>query len=119
MINKGICIGSGMINRAAGLIGILTIIISAGCANPTQIIAPSAIIENRTGRNLSAINYRPCGIESTEWRPLTDKILPSYNHVNIDLPLDCVDLKAYFSDGKLAGTQQNIQRRFPFNWVLR
>jgi hypothetical protein len=97
------------------LLGIVT-----GCTAPQQFRVPSAVIDNRTGRNLPTVLYRSCAMESAEWLPLFEQgndIAP-HRQVEFKLPLDCLDLKALFADGRIAGTQQNIQRRFPFRWVL-
>lgn len=102
---------------AATFSALLLSAILSGCSSAPKA-KPTASIENRTGRSLKSVVYRPCGKNDSKWLPLLESSLASQNRVTMELPLECLDLRAEFSDGKIAGSQHSIQRRFPFTWIL-
>jgi hypothetical protein len=62
------------------------------------------------------VQYQPCG--GARWAALPNAALAPGRSVTLQLPESCVDLNAYYADGKLAGSQRGIKREFPFTWVL-
>lgn len=91
-----------------------------GCATKPKLLDPSVHLENYTGRFIQQIVYRECGKPADEWLPLKNGLsLPSTYGVYVDLPVECADLQAIFADGRIAGTQQNINKKYPFRWTLR
>src|ERR1035437_8989258 len=91
-----------------------------GCATKPKLLAPSVRVENYTGRFIQQIVYRECGKPTDEWLPLKNGLsLPSSHEVYVALPVECADLQAVFADGRVAGTQQNINKKYPFTWTLR
>lgn len=77
---------------------------------------PQATITNSTGKAIGAVQYQRCG--STQWSALPISALAPGRSVTLQLPEDCVDLDAFYADGKVAGSQRGIKRDFPFTWVL-
>lgn len=99
----------------------LSLILSflGGCTANSVRLEPTVIIQNNTGRPITLVAYQECGSKERAWKPL-DQPFPLAENGSLEfvLPLDCADLKASFADGKVAGTQQNIKKKFPLNWVL-
>lgn len=91
-----------------------------GCAAQPKLLDPRVHIENNTGRFIQQIVYHECGKPIDEWLPLKSGLtIPSAYAVSVDLPVECADIKAIFADGRIAGTQQNINKKYPFRWTLR
>ncbi len=97
-----------------------TVALSAcGTTSPrgADILPVQASVINRTGKLISRIEYRPCG-DTGAWAPLGVSAIPSGMSAAFQLPAACVDMNAYFDDGKVAGSQRGIRRDFPFTWTL-
>jgi hypothetical protein len=93
---------------------------TGGCAvAPVVLEKPRVTIVNMTGRPVQQIVYRECGKDSGDWSPLNSAALSSQYEAYFELPIQCADLQAVFHDGKIAGSQQNVKKRYPFHWVLR
>jgi len=92
------------------------------CATaPTTTVAikpVAATVQNVSGKAITAINYQPCG-DASGWYPLPIGSLPSGVTKTVDLPSDCVNLQAFNADGRLAGSQSGVNRKYPFTWVIR
>jgi hypothetical protein len=102
------------------LLFLVLLLFVGGCATKPKLLEPRVYVENYTGRSIQKIVYRECGKATDEWLPLKNwASLSSQYVVYIDLPMECADLQALFLDGKIAGTQQNINKKFPFKWTLR
>ncbi|HUG23808.1 MAG TPA: hypothetical protein VMN83_14910 [Albitalea sp.] len=74
-------------------------------------------MSNNTGKALGSVHYQRCG-GADSWSPVPRSALVPGASVTFTLPEACVNLNAYYADGKLAGQQRGIKREFPFNWVL-
>src|SRR6266568_2117581 len=99
---------------------LLLLFLVGGGAPVPKLLDPTVHIENHTGRFVQQILYRECGKPVEEWLPLKSGLtLPSAYAVSVDLPVECADIQAVFADGKIAGTQQNINKKYPFRWTLR
>ena len=102
---------------AGQLLAALALTALAGCSSaPVNVASPEATVANNTGKALGSVHYQRCGAEN--WSPLARSALPAGASVTFTLPEACVNLNAYYADGKLAGQQRGIKREFPFNWVL-
>jgi hypothetical protein len=96
------------------------LLLSGACASRTKILEPAVYIENRTGKPFQQIVYRECGKENDEWSQINNgDILHSGYSATIELPVDCADLRAIFVSGRIAGTQLDVKKKFPFRWILR
>lgn len=78
----------------------------------------TATVSNLSGKTVSSINYQPCD-ETGSWLPLGVGPIASGNSATFDIPAPCVNLQAFYSDGRLAGSQSGVRRDFPFSWVIR
>lgn len=90
-----------------------------GCLANSVMVEPAVRITNNTGKPINKIVYQECGRTDNVWLP-TVLLFPieSNSSINFTLPVDCADLKAYFATGEVAGSQQNIKKKFPLSWVL-
>jgi hypothetical protein len=100
------------------LLAALAVSALAGCSStPVNVASPEATVANNTGKALGSVNYQRCG-GADSWSPVPRSALAPGATVTFTLPEACVNLNAYYADGKLAGQQRGIKREFPFNWVL-
>lgn len=105
----------------AGLLAALPLAI-AGCATTSsgpEIDPVMATVFNQTGRTISSINYQQCGSAAESWLALPVGAIGSGGRAQFQLPAPCVNLIAYYEDGRTAGTQTGVRRDFPFQWTLR
>lgn len=79
----------------------------------------TATVSNSSGKSITAITYQPCGDDSGSWMPISVGPIASGSSSTFDLPADCVNMQAFYADGKLAGSQTGVRRDFPFSWVIR
>lgn len=99
---------------------ILLATIVAACApapEPTLPLRIEATLVNLTGESLQRVEYRACG--AAGWNRLDLAPVPTGATVKFQLSEQCVDLDAYYSSGKLAGSQRGVNRDYPFKWTLR
>lgn len=93
------------------------LLLVGGCAStrlPPE--PPKAQVHNGTGKDIVGIRWRACG--SQAWQPLNVS-LASGRGMQLALPAPCVDLDAFWAEERLAGSQRNVRRDFPFTWLLR
>jgi hypothetical protein len=91
----------------------------AGCANTAvRVLPPEATIVNSTGKPLRDIRYQACGANAGEWLALPQSTLAAGASIKQVLPASCVDMDAFYADGRLAGSQRGVKQEFPFRWVL-
>ncbi|WCT73814.1 hypothetical protein PQ455_00865 [Sphingomonas naphthae] len=93
----------------------------SGCATTTASIpvAPvAATIANQTGKTIARVEYQACGAPAESWSPLALGAVGSGRALKFELPEACVNMTAYFEDGRVAGTQVGVRRDFPFTWTL-
>lgn len=109
--------------KRVGLTAVIAVVALAGCETvPTsqvEILPVEATVANRSGQTIASINYQPCDAPADGWSPIGIKPIPSGANAKFDLPAPCVNLQAFFANGKLAGSQSGIKREFPFSWVVR
>jgi len=77
-----------------------------------------AKVSNLSGKTISSINYQPCGA-GTGWSPVGIGPIADGSGATFDIPDACVNLQAYYADGRLAGSQSGVKRDYPFSWVIR
>lgn len=102
------------------LMGLGAALAIGGCATTPSgpdINPVMATVFNQTGQSIDSIRYQSCG--STEWLPVPVAAVPSGARAQFQLPAPCVNLIAYYPDGRTAGTQTGVRRDFPFQWTLR
>lgn len=101
------------------LIGTLALL--AGCATTTEYVAPlpvEATVSNYTGKTIARIDYQSCGDAAGTWSQLGVGPVASGGTATFQLPAPCVNMNAFYEDGRLAGTQTGVKRDFPFKWTL-
>lgn len=104
--------------KTVGCIALLGVLLIGGCTSAPEAPPPiQARINNQTGQEIVDIQYRSCG--QTQWRSLGAGAIKEGTAIQLVLPDTCVDLDAYWSKNRLAGSQRNIKRDFPFFWSLR
>lgn len=103
--------------RSCLLVALTALMLAACAGKPRQVVEPRATISNNTGKSIAAVQYKACGSRGG-WTPLPQSVIPPGGVKSYAMPEDCVDLMALHGDGKVAGTQRDIKREFPFNWVL-
>ena len=94
--------------------------IVVACATVPQSTVPlpvEATLINLTGESLARVEYRACGANS--WSQLDQAPVLAGATVKFKISDQCVDLDAYYSSGKLAGSQRGVNRNYPFTWTLR
>lgn len=91
----------------------------ASCVNKVNIVAPQVVIINQTAQVISVVQYQSCNQSEDDWSVLRNSRLQSGERMQFEPLTDCVNLKAYYESGKVAGRQSNIRRSFPNSWVLR
>lgn len=101
-----------------GLATLLGLLLSACASAPPAVIEPMASIHNNSGKALREIRYQACGQDESSWSTLPDSRLTPGARKQFRLPGQCVNLLAYYEDGKVAGTQRGVKREFPLSWVL-
>jgi hypothetical protein len=84
-----------------------------------EVLPVQATVSNFSGKTIASINYQSCGAPADEWSPVAVGTIASGGTATFDLPAACVNLQAFYSDGKLAGSQSGVRREFPFSWVIR
>lgn len=88
-------------------------------APPDVAIKPvTATVSNFSGKTINTINYQTCDMTGS-WLPVGVGSIASGTSATFDIPAPCVNLQAFYSDGKLAGTQSGVRRDFPFSWVIK
>lgn len=98
----------------------LTLLLSGCVTESTGYVAQKPIdaeIVNSTGKTIARVNYQSCDAPDG-WRELAIGPLPSGNMTKFQLPEPCVNLQAFYADGKTAGSQTGVKREYPFRWVL-
>lgn len=93
----------------------------AGCATTTEYVAPlpvEATVTNYTGKTIARIDYQSCGDASGSWAQLGVGPVASGRTATFQLPTACVNMNAFYEDGRLAGSQTGVKRDFPFKWTL-
>lgn len=101
------------------LVGTLAML--AGCATTTEYVAPlpvEATLTNYTGKTIARIDYQSCGDSAGTWSQLGVGPVASGGTATFQLPAPCVNMNAFYEDGRLAGTQTGVKREFPFKWTL-
>ena len=104
--------------RAWAAATLAALLLAGGCAStrlPSE--PPKAQIHNGTGKDIVGLRWRACG--SQAWLPLPVGTLASGRGTQVALPAPCVDLDAFWAEERLAGSQRNVRRDFPFTWLLR
>jgi hypothetical protein len=100
------------------LLAALSLLLGA-CAKPVLMEEPLVQIQNRTGKTIQQFVYRTCGSPSMEWEAMNQvPYLPPLADIVISLPVECADLRAFYADGKIAGTQAGVKKKYPFRWTL-
>lgn len=92
----------------------------AACATAPEPVVPlriEATLVNLTGESLQRVEYRSCGTQG--WNRVDLAPVPSGATVKFQLSEQCVDLDAYYGNGKLAGSQRGVNRDYPFKWTIR
>lgn len=104
--------------KSVNSMALFAMVVLGGCKSAPEPPPPiQAQISNLTGQEISDIQYRSCG--QTQWHTLGTGPLKAGTSIRLVLPDTCVDLDAYWTGQRLAGSQRNIKRDFPFFWSLR
>ncbi|MDO9490195.1 MAG: hypothetical protein Q7J32_17625 [Sphingomonadaceae bacterium] len=93
----------------------------AGCTTTTEYVAPlpvEATVTNYTGKTIARIDYQSCGDAAGSWAQLGVGPVASGGTATFQLPTACVNMNAFYEDGRLAGSQTGVKRDFPFKWTL-
>ena len=93
----------------------------AGCATTTDYVAPlpvEATLTNYTGKTIARIDYQSCGDAAGSWAQLGVGPVAAGGTTTFQLPAACVNMNAFYEDGRLAGSQTGVKRDFPFKWTL-
>jgi hypothetical protein len=92
----------------------------AGCAEDQQSEpkGADATIVNHTNMTIGRIVYEACGRAQDGWAPLPTQALGPGQSAQLTLPPGCIDLNAFYGDGRLAGSQRGVDTKFPFRWDL-
>jgi len=104
---------------ALAMIAVVGIVLT-GCADtrPTSMGA-EATITNQAKKTITRLAYEKCGASADGWAPLAAPAIRPNQTIKLDLPPGCIDLNAFYDDGKLAGSQRGISTNFPFSWELQ
>lgn len=91
-----------------------------GCAEtrPSSVGA-EATIANQAKKTITRLAYEKCGASADGWLPLAAPAIRPNQSIKVNLPPGCIDLNAYYDDGKLAGSQRGITTNYPFSWQLQ
>jgi len=101
------------------LVGTLALL--AACTTTTEYVAPlpvEATLTNYTGKTIARIDYQSCGDAAGSWSQLGIGAVASGATATFQLPTACVNMNAFYEDGRLAGSQTGVKRDFPFKWTL-
>jgi hypothetical protein len=115
--------GSGaiLLNRVLrGLVcAVLPSLVLAACAQTVER-PPAATVVNHSGKAIVELRQRRCGAVDEAWQVVADSSIGAGYGTTYMFQLadDCADLDAFYGDGKLAGSQRGVIRRFPFRWVI-
>jgi hypothetical protein len=93
----------------------------AACSTTTDYVAPlpvEATVTNYTGKTIARIDYQSCGDSADSWSPLAISPVAPGGSAQFQLPAPCVNMNAYYEDGRTAGSQTGVKREFPFKWTL-
>ena len=91
-----------------------------GCADTRpNAVGAEATIANRAKKPITRIVYEKCGASPDGWLPLSAPQVGPYQSIKLTLPPGCIDLNAFYADGKLAGSQRGITTNFPLLWELQ
>lgn len=99
-------------------IGMAALLAACATAPVTQTTGADATVVNRTGRAISSISYQACGDNPSTWATLSLPVIAPQATVPFRLPQPCINLRAYYADGQLAGMHTGVRWDFPFTWVL-
>jgi len=106
----------------AALAAVAGVLALGGCADMgprgPEVLPVTATVSNYTGRPIARIDYQPCGAGEGSWQPLPIGTLPAGASAQFQLPAACVNLTAFYGDGKVAGQQTGVKRDFPFTWTI-
>lgn len=107
-----------MKTKLFALIVLATVVVACATMPENTVPLPvEATLVNLTGESLARVEYRACGAGS--WNRLDLAPVAAGATVKFQLSEQCVDLDAYYSSGKLAGSQRGVNRDYPFKWTLR
>lgn len=101
---------------AAGAFALL-----AACTTTSDYVAPlpvEATVTNYTGKTIARIDYQSCEDSSGNWSQLAIGPIGPGGTSTFQLPAPCVNMNAYYDDGRVAGSQTGVKREFPFKWTL-
>lgn len=109
--------------RASHLAWLAAAVALSGCETPqstqVQIKPVLAKVSNLSGKTISSITYQQCGASADSWSPVSVGSIPAGGEASFDIPAACVNLQAFYADGRQAGTQTGVRRDFPLSWVIR
>jgi hypothetical protein len=109
--------------RPSHLLWLATALSLSACETPqstqVQIRPVLATVSNASGKTVSSITYQPCGASADAWSPVSVGAIPSGGEASFDIPDACVNLQAFYADGRQAGSQTGVRRDFPLSWVIR
>ena len=95
----------------------------SGCetvpSSQVNVLPVTAKVSNASGKTVNSITYQRCGAQSDSWSPVSVGAIPAGSSATFDIPDACVNMQAFYADGKLAGTQSGVRRDFPFSWVIQ
>jgi hypothetical protein len=93
-----------------------------GCATEPVVqrqVGSDATVINRTGKTVAQITYQPCGSQAGAWSSVQMPSVAPNGSIVFQLPAPCSNLRAYYSDGQLAGMHTGVKWDFPFTWVVQ
>ena len=109
--------------KATHLAWLATSLLLSACdttqSSHVQIRPVLATVSNVSGKTISSITYQPCGASADAWSPVSVGSIPSGGEASFDIPDACVNLQAFYADGRQAGSQTGVRRDFPLSWVIR
>jgi hypothetical protein len=83
------------------------------------VLPVMAKVSNVSGKTINSITYQPCDAGGDTWSPVPVGTIASGGSATFDIPASCVNLQAFYADGRLAGSQSGVRRDFPLSWVIR
>ena len=99
-----------------------TAMLVSGCATetaPPRQVGSDATVINRTGRTVAQIAYQPCGSQADAWSTVQMPSIAPGGSIVFQLPANCSNLRAYYSEGQIAGMHAGVKWDFPFTWVVQ
>ncbi len=93
----------------------------AGCASAPKeevIASINGTLINRSRRPIARVIYQECAQNPENWLPVNVALVATSQTAKFNIPKPCVDLNAFYDDGRLAGSQRGVRGKYPLEWVI-